>query len=122
MQSLVTISIAASLAIPVGIACRHVDLLLQQEIPKGKWFCCINCKRIHSTLSKLVVRGFEKIPESLLTVVKKKFDEKGLDYRNGFDVRWRLVNGNVGTSETRLLLSQALDIFHVSTNHWNVQN
>lgn len=92
-----------------------IDLLFQQELPRGKWFCCLDCNRIHSTLQKLLVTGAEKLPDSLLDIVKKKHEEKCLDTTNGFDVRWRLISGKIASPESRVLLSKAVAIFHVST-------
>ncbi|KAK9290805.1 hypothetical protein L1049_008983 [Liquidambar formosana] len=50
--------------------------LIQQELPEGKWFCCMDRSRIHSTLQKLLVGGAEKLPDSLLTVMKKIMTKK----------------------------------------------
>ncbi|KAK9290995.1 hypothetical protein L1049_009178 [Liquidambar formosana] len=83
-----------------------------KELPEGKWFCCVDCSRIHSTLQKLLVGGAEKLPDSLLTVMKKKHEEKGSDTNTDLDVRWRLLSGKIASSETRSLLSQAVAIFH----------
>ncbi|GAV58912.1 PHD domain-containing protein [Cephalotus follicularis] len=83
-----------------------------KELPKGKWFCCMDCSRIHSTLQKLLVRGAEKLPDHLLDAIKKKHEEKGLDSNDSIDVRWRLLSGNIASAETRLLLAQAVAIFH----------
>ena len=91
--------------------------LEQQEIPRGKWFCCSDCSRIHSTLQKLLIRGVDKLPDSFLDVIKKKYVEKGLDADINIDVRWRLLSGKFASPETRLLLSQAVGIFHVSLVH-----
>ncbi|XP_057984255.1 uncharacterized protein LOC131168662 [Malania oleifera] len=82
-----------------------------KELPKGMWFCCMDCRRIHSTLQKLLVRGAEKLPDSLSDVIKKKHDEGGLDSVN-LDVRWRLLSGKMASPEIRLLLSKAVAIFH----------
>uniref|UniRef100_A0A2C9V866 Zinc finger PHD-type domain-containing protein n=1 Tax=Manihot esculenta TaxID=3983 RepID=A0A2C9V866_MANES len=82
-----------------------------KELPKGKWFCCPDCCRIHSTLQKLIVRGSEKLPISLLNVIKKKNEEKSLETINDIDVRWRLLSGKIVSPETKVLLSQALAIF-----------
>ncbi|XVF07796.1 hypothetical protein REPUB_Repub06bG0170500 [Reevesia pubescens] len=87
-------------------------ILCDQEIPRGKWFCCSDCCRIHSTLQKLLIGGAEKLPDSLLGVIKKKYVEKGLDADLNIDVRWRLLSGKFASPETRLLLSQAVGIFH----------
>ncbi|XP_022767224.1 uncharacterized protein LOC111311793 isoform X2 [Durio zibethinus] len=83
-----------------------------REIPRGKWFCCSDCSRIHSTLQKLLIHGAEKLPDSLLDIIKKKYVEKGLDADINIDVRWRLLSGKFASPETRLLLSQAVGIFH----------
>ncbi|XP_022745466.1 uncharacterized protein LOC111295904 isoform X2 [Durio zibethinus] len=87
-----------------------------REIPRGKWFCCSDCSRIHSTLQKLLIHGAEKLPDSLLDVIKKKYVEKGLDGDINIDVRWRLLSGKFASPETRLLLSQAVGIFHECFN------
>ncbi|KAF2289837.1 hypothetical protein GH714_038864 [Hevea brasiliensis] len=81
-----------------------------KELPKGKWFCCLDCGRIHSTLQKLLVQESEKLPISLLNVIKKN-EEKGLETINDIDVRWRLLSGKIVSPETKVLLSQALTIF-----------
>ncbi|MBA0734743.1 hypothetical protein Gogos_018637, partial [Gossypium gossypioides] len=87
-----------------------------REIPKGKWFCCSDCGRIHSTLQKLLIHGAERLSDSLLDVLKKKYAEKGLDADINIDVRWRLLSGKFASPETRLLLSQAVGIFHECFN------
>ncbi|XP_039047568.1 uncharacterized protein LOC120188123 [Hibiscus syriacus] len=94
------------------IGCLRTNKMADlREIPKGKWFCCSDCSRIHSMLQRLLTCGAEKLPDSLLNVIRKKYVEKGLDADINIDVRWRLLSGRF-TSETRLLLSQAVGIFH----------
>ncbi len=68
-------------------------------------------------MQKLLVRESEKLPISLLNVIKKKNEEKGLETINDIDVRWRLLSGKIVSPETKVLLSQALTIFQVSTDH-----
>ncbi|XP_060668642.1 uncharacterized protein LOC107432052 isoform X1 [Ziziphus jujuba] len=95
----------------VGCLKKHKMANLK-ELPRGKWFCCSDCNRIHSTLQKLLVAGAEKLPDSHLDIIKKKHEEKGLDTTNGFDVRWRLISGKIASPESRVLLSKAVAIFH----------
>ena len=83
-------------------------------MPRGKWFCCTECNRIHSTLQKLLITGAEKLPDAQLDIIKKKHEEKSLDTTIGFDVRWRLISGKIASPESRVLLSKAVSIFHVS--------
>ncbi|KAJ6750179.1 hypothetical protein OIU85_000782 [Salix viminalis] len=82
-----------------------------KELPKGSWFCCMDCSRIHSTLQKLLIRGAEKLPDSLLNDIKKKREEQGLNISNNIDVRWTLLSGKINSPENKLLLSRALSIF-----------
>jgi hypothetical protein len=82
----------------------------------------MDCSRIHSTLQKLLIRGAEKLPDSLLNDIKKKHEERGLNISNNIDVRWTLLSGKIASPENKLLLSRALSIFQVSTAHalWNI--
>ncbi|KAI4300368.1 hypothetical protein L6164_033756 [Bauhinia variegata] len=91
---------------------RDHKMAYLKELPEGNWFCCPDCTRIHSTLQNLLVRGAEKLPDSLLDVLKKKQAEKGLESMNDIDVRWRVLNGKIASPETRPLLSAAVSIFH----------
>ena len=88
--------------------------LVQQELPKGKWFCSGDCKRIYLALTNLVSSGSEKIPESYLDVIRKKHMLDGSDVTTAFDVSWRLLNAKNVNRETKPLLSDAVGIFHVS--------
>ncbi|CAK9182832.1 unnamed protein product [Ilex paraguariensis] len=83
-----------------------------KELPKGKWFCSTDCNKIHSALQKLLADGEEKLPDSLMDVIKKKHEEKGLVGGIGLDIRWRLLCGKMASDETRRLLSKAVSIFH----------
>lgn len=65
-------------------------------------------------MQKLLVRGEEKLPDSLLNVIRRKQEKKGLDSMVDYDVKWRLLHGKFASSETRVLLSEAVAIFHVS--------
>ncbi|XP_022731997.1 uncharacterized protein LOC111286350 [Durio zibethinus] len=90
---------------------HHMDDL--KELPKGKWFCCTDCNRIHSALQKLIVRGEEKLPDSSLLVVKKKHADNSLESKANLDIRWRVLSGKMTSSDnTRVLLSKAVAIFH----------
>ncbi|XP_050369171.1 uncharacterized protein LOC126787307 [Argentina anserina] len=86
-----------------------VDL---KEVPKEKWFCHPNCLKIYSGLQKLVAHGQQKLPESLLNVVRKKHNEKG-PADGSLDIKWRVLSGKTSTGdESSQLLSKALAIFH----------
>ncbi|KAK2655022.1 hypothetical protein Ddye_008074 [Dipteronia dyeriana] len=95
----------------VGCLKKHkmADL---RELPKGKWFCCMDCSRIHSVLQNLLVHEAELLPDSQLDAIRRKYIDKGLETVSDIDVRWRLLSGKTVTPETRFLLSQAVAIFH----------
>lgn len=87
---------------------------IQQELPEGKWFCCMDCKRIHHSLQTLVANGDERLQESLLNVIKKKLVQKGSDSSADLDIKWRLLSGKMVSVETKALFVKAVAIFHVS--------
>lgn len=91
---------------------RDHKMAYLKELPEGDWLCCNDCTRIHSILENLLVREAEKLPESLLDVIKKKQEDRCLEPLNEIDIRWRLVNGKVASPETRPLLLEALSIFN----------
>ncbi|KAK7324900.1 hypothetical protein VNO77_28830 [Canavalia gladiata] len=84
-----------------------------EELPEGNWFCSTNCSQIHSAMMNLVVCGEKNIPDSLLSLIKRKHEEKNLDIGDGLDIKWRVLNWKLDASvETRKLLSKAVAIFH----------
>lgn len=63
----------------------------------------------------LVARGEEDLPNPLLNLIKKKYNNKGLEFGSDVHIKWRLLNWKVGESEeARQLLSKVVAIFHVS--------
>ncbi|KAL6341881.1 hypothetical protein AAG906_038126 [Vitis piasezkii] len=92
---------------------REHDMDDLKEVPKGKWFCCHDCKRINSSLQKLVVHGEEELPHNVLTTIKEKYGRNGSACSKDPDIKWRLICGRRASSiEAGSLLSQALSIFH----------
>ncbi|KAJ7981075.1 putative Acyl-CoA N-acyltransferase with RING/FYVE/PHD-type zinc finger domain [Quillaja saponaria] len=84
-----------------------------KELPQGNWFCSTNCTHIHSALLNLVAHGEEKLPVSLLNIIKKKHEEKGLESGASLDIKWRVLNWKLSNCDnTRQLLSKAVSIFH----------
>nr|DAD25894.1 TPA_asm: hypothetical protein HUJ06_027362 [Nelumbo nucifera] len=85
--------------------------IVDYELPKGKWFCCEDCSRIHSALQNLVLRGAEIIPAPVSHIINKKLEEKGLTDEAGNDVQWQLLSGKVASPDHHPLLSKAAAIF-----------
>ncbi|KAK7273760.1 hypothetical protein RIF29_14823 [Crotalaria pallida] len=94
----------------------YVQLLTEvifQEVPEGNWFCCSDCDHIHTTLLNMVTCGEEKLPDSLISLIKKKHEEKGLETGAALDVKWKVLNWKmVASDEIRQMLSKAVAIFH----------
>ncbi|GMH30179.1 hypothetical protein Nepgr_032022 [Nepenthes gracilis] len=91
---------------------REYKMADLKELPKGNWFCSISCGKIHCTLQNLLVQGAEKLPDSLLNVIRKKHVEISPESMADLNMSWRLINGKIVSSETKMLLSQAIAIFH----------
>ncbi|KAK7402099.1 hypothetical protein VNO78_14096 [Psophocarpus tetragonolobus] len=84
-----------------------------EELPEGNWFCSTNCNQIHSALTSLVASGEKNIPDSLLSLIKKKHEEKNLEIEADFDVKWRVMNWKLDdAADNRKLISKAVAIFH----------
>ncbi|MED6195127.1 hypothetical protein PIB30_035053 [Stylosanthes scabra] len=63
---------------------RDHKMAFLNELPEGIWICCDDCTTI-------LVRVPERLPESLLDVIKMKQEEIFLGLANEIDVRWRLL-------------------------------
>ncbi|XP_004506110.1 uncharacterized protein [Cicer arietinum] len=84
-----------------------------EKLPEGNWYCCSDCDQIHTALQNLVACGEEHLSDSLLSLIKKKHEKKGLETESGLDIKWRVLNWKmIASEEIRPLLSQAVAIFH----------
>ncbi|KAK4772304.1 hypothetical protein SAY86_014079 [Trapa natans] len=84
-----------------------------QHLPEGKWFCCLDCEKIHSALVNYVVGGEENLPGFLMDVIGSKLAEKVSLKVPNLDITWRVLNGKMDSSdESRHLLSRSVSIFH----------
>lgn len=89
--------------------------VMYQALPEGNWFCCSDCDEVHAALVNLVAGGEENIPDSLLSLIKRKHEEKGLETGAGLDIKWRVLSWKlIASDKTRQLLSKAVAILHVS--------
>ncbi|KAJ6842950.1 uncharacterized protein M6B38_299395 [Iris pallida] len=84
-----------------------------KELPEGEWFCCADCTEIHAALSKLLLRGSEPLQSTHKDIIRKKLKGKGVS-KDATEVRWRLLSGKTSSDDTKLLLSEAVSIFHES--------
>ncbi|KAE9616715.1 hypothetical protein Lal_00034270 [Lupinus albus] len=84
-----------------------------EALPEGNWFCCSDCNQIHTSLLNLIACGEEELPVSLVSLIKRKREEKGLETEAGPDIKWMVLNWKmVASDENRQLLSKAVAIFH----------
>lgn len=63
--------------------------------------------------------GDEKLPDTCLDIVRAKEVEKCIDSIGDIDLRWRLLSGKMTSRETRVLLAEAVAIFHVCAEPFN---
>lgn len=90
-------------------------MLFNQELPEGDWFCCSDCGEVNNALRDLVAHGEDHLPNSLLSVIKKKNGKTGLEAKSGFDIKFRVLNKKLIASddhEAEQLLSKVVAIFH----------
>ncbi|OIW08531.1 hypothetical protein TanjilG_03207 [Lupinus angustifolius] len=84
-----------------------------EALPEGNWFCCSDCNQVHTALLNLTACGEEELPVSLVSLIKRKREEKGLETEAGPDIKWMVLNWKmVASDENRQLLSKAVAIFH----------
>ncbi|KAK6936126.1 Zinc finger, PHD-finger [Dillenia turbinata] len=99
-----------------------------KELPVGDWFCCRVCNNIHSALQEKVICGEEKLTNEILKCLDVKLGahgphnspkegadnscKEGLDGSPKLDIAWRLLRGKTASTETKVVLSRAVAIFH----------
>lgn len=86
---------------------------LLQELPRDKWFCCLDCNKIFSALQNLISSGPEIIPAPLSAAIHQKHAALGLSEESNNEIQWRILNGKSRFPEHLLLLSRAAAIFRV---------
>ncbi|KAJ9559342.1 hypothetical protein OSB04_013956 [Centaurea solstitialis] len=91
---------------------REHNMADLKALPKGKWFCCTDCERIHSVLKNLLSREPEMLPDALMALVREKQKDNGTDGIAKPEMRFLLLSGKNASRETRSLLAQTVDIFH----------
>ena len=82
-------------------------------LPRGKWFCEGDCETVYNFLQKVVTSGSKILPETLNSQLVKKLSQMGLTV-DGYDARWQLLSGKIRSTENKIMLSKAFQIFHVS--------
>lgn len=65
-------------------------------------------------MQEFLLCGAQKLPISNADVIKEKLKNKDLNMDTVTDVRWRLLSGKTDSADSKLLLSRAVAIFHVS--------
>ncbi|KAL0460616.1 UNVERIFIED_CONTAM: Increased DNA methylation 1 [Sesamum latifolium] len=93
----------------------HVGCLKDlKALPEEEWFCGKPCSNIYSALQKLIGDGEQRLPEALSDALKMKCEGQSLQKNPELGIRWRLLRGKKAAEDTRVWLSGAVNIFHVS--------
>ncbi|XP_010521715.1 PREDICTED: uncharacterized protein LOC104800570 isoform X2 [Tarenaya hassleriana] len=88
-----------------------------KELPEGRWFCCCDCERIHTSLQNLIIHGDEMPDNNFLNFIRKKrkpSEEDCSDDSTDLDIKWRVLSGRLAASDydMKTLLARAVSIFH----------
>ncbi|XP_024636869.2 increased DNA methylation 1 [Medicago truncatula] len=85
-----------------------------KKVPKHYWFCGVDCYDIHMKLKNFMARGDVLLSDSLLSLIKNKKEQKGLETEFGLDIKWKVFNRQLIVSKiiTSSLLSDVVTIFH----------
>ena len=95
---------------------RFLIHCLTKNVAKGRWFCGRECETIHATLQDLVNNGQNIVPESLMSVLKRKPKERYLPDDAEANVQWQLLSGKDYEDkkmEEKILLRKASLFFQV---------
>ncbi|KAL5537316.1 hypothetical protein UlMin_045665 [Ulmus minor] len=91
---------------------RESGLCDLKELPKDKWFCCDDCRRIHMAIQNAVSIGPEIVPPSLSDTIMKKYADGGLAMDGvADDIQWRILSGKSRYPEHLPFLSRSAAIF-----------
>ncbi|OAY75700.1 Increased DNA methylation 1 [Ananas comosus] len=86
----------------VGCYARSHPGLKFKEAISDKWFCCTGCSAVCVALEKMPTEGKKVLPDCSSSILKKNFEQRGLQNDTVAAVRWQLLNGK-HTKDTSLL-------------------
>ncbi|KAL8245204.1 hypothetical protein R6Q59_011462 [Mikania micrantha] len=94
------------------IGCLREDMDIDlKELPPGNWFCSADCMSLHSLIEFVTFQPL-MVCNSYMEVVKKKLKGSDAESITNLDVKWVVFKGNNACEEKKLLLTEAIDIFH----------
>ncbi|KAL3530491.1 hypothetical protein ACH5RR_009813 [Cinchona calisaya] len=83
-----------------------------KELPDERWFCCKECRNIHSTLQQLVSDGEKNLSDYLLSFIKPNHKDQSSEVASDLNISWRLLHGKKASEESGKWLSDAVSVFH----------
>ncbi|KAJ0497492.1 putative histone acetyltransferase chromatin regulator PHD family [Helianthus annuus] len=99
----------------IGCLKRDKNIVLK-ELPTGDWFCSSDCHSLHRFIKLLVEYGPLKVRDSDMRFVKKNVQGSDVDGLKYIDARWYVFSGKDACERDKLLLEQAVAIYHVCFN------
>lgn len=95
----------------------HIGCLKEHEmgdlqVLPDEWFCCKECSSMHSALQQLVKDGDKMLPDSMLSIIRKKHETIISEGDHDFKLSWRLLRGKMASEDDRKWLSGAVSVLH----------
>lgn len=85
-----------------------------QELPSCNWFCSAECKRIFYNLKFLVSLPPSNVKDFYMKIVPKKLKDNDAGSISNLEVNWIVYSGKDACKEKNLLVTQVVEMFHVS--------
>ncbi|OAY68484.1 Increased DNA methylation 1, partial [Ananas comosus] len=93
----------------VGCYARSHPGLKFKEAISSKWFCCRGCSAVCVALEKMPTEGKKVLPDCSSSILKRNFEQRGLQNDTVAAVRWQLLNGK--HTKDKSLLKAANKLF-----------
>nr|CAD1842009.1 unnamed protein product [Ananas comosus var. bracteatus] len=93
----------------VGCYARSHPGLKFKDAISSKWFCCRGCSAVCVALEKMPTEGKKVLPDCSSSILKRNFEQRGLQNDTVAAVRWQLLNGK--HTKDKSLLKAANKLF-----------
>ena len=88
-------------------------MIQERPLPWFSWSCSVKCKEVHEGLEQFVLNSPYDIHGSVLSILNKRAEVRGLTSADETKLKWQLLSGTHRT-HNGLLFSKATATFQVS--------